>query len=108
MADQKAHVPDDAVANVAESREVNEQAFIEQGGQRAVEICGPGKFPELLDQAGRRVSGTEEIGKDAETVPDLAPETQRARLWFGQFLWDSTLGGDDETSRLSWDIGSPP
>jgi hypothetical protein len=64
-------VPDDAVANAAESREVNEQAFLEQGGQRAVEIGGSGKFPEFFNQ-GRRVSGAEEIGKHAETVGDLA------------------------------------
>ena len=71
---QEANVPDDAVADPTESGEVNEQALLEQRGQRAVEIGGPGKFPEFLDQAGCRVSGAEEIGKNAETVGDLAPK----------------------------------
>jgi hypothetical protein len=53
---------------------MNEQALLEQRRQRAVEIGGPGKFPEFLDQAGRRVSGAEEIGEYSEPVGDLAPK----------------------------------
>ncbi len=80
LADQKADVPDDAVADLAEPREMNEEPFLEQRRQRAVEVRGPGKLPELLDQARGRFSGTEEIGEDAETIFDLAPEPKRGRL----------------------------
>ena len=80
LADEKADVPDDAVADLAESREMDEEPLLEQRRQWAVQVRRLRKLPEFLDQPRRRVSGTEEIGEDAETIRDLAPETKRARL----------------------------
>ena len=80
LADEKADVPDDAVADLAESREMDEEPLLEQRRQRAVQVGRLRKLPEFLDQPRRRISGTEEIGEDAETIGDLAPETKRARL----------------------------
>ena len=80
LADEKADVADDAVADLAESREMDEEPLLEQRRQRAVQVRRLGKLPELLDQPRRRVSGTEEIGEDAEAFGDLAPETKSARL----------------------------
>ena len=80
LADEKANMPDDAVADLAESREVDEQPLLEQRRQRAVQVRRLRELPQLLDQPRRRFRGTEEIGKDAEPIGDLAPEAKRARL----------------------------
>ena len=80
LADEKADVPDNAVADLAESREMDEEPLLEQRRQRAVQVGRLRKLPEFLGQPRRRISGTEEIGEDAETIGDLAPETKRARL----------------------------
>ena len=86
MADEKADVPDNAVADLAESREVDEQSLLEQRRQRAVQVGGLRKLPQFLRKPRRGISGTEEIGEDAETIRDLAPETKRARLLVRQFI----------------------
>ena len=101
LAEQKADVPDDAVADLAESRQMNEESLLEQRRQRAVEVGRLRKLPEFLDQPRRRISGTKEIGEDAETIDDLTPETKRARLLLGQFMRHSTphLCGVDPFSR---------
>ena len=80
LANEKADVPDDAVADLAESREMDEEPLLEQRRQRAVQVGRLRKLPELLDQPRRRIGGTKEIGEDAETIRDLAPEAKRARL----------------------------
>ena len=80
LADEKTDMADDAVADLAESREVDEEPLFEQRGQRAVQVSRLRKLPEFLDQSRRGISGTEEIGEDAETICDLAPETERGRL----------------------------
>ena len=73
-------MPDDAVADLAESREMDEEPLLEQRRQRAVQVGRLRKLPEFLDQPRRRIGGTEEIGEDAETILDFAPEAKRARL----------------------------
>ena len=80
LTDEKADVPDNAVTDLAESREMDEQPLLEQGRQRAVQVGRLRKLPQFLDKPWRGISGTEEIGEDAETIGDLAPETKRARL----------------------------
>ena len=90
LTDEKANMPDDAVADLAESREVDEQPLLEQRRQRAVQVGRLCKLPQFLDQPRRRISGTEEIGEDAETIRDLPPETECARLLFRQFIGHST------------------
>src|SRR6185436_1719397 len=80
LTDEKADVPDDAVADLAEAREMDEEALLEERGQWAVEIGGPGKLPEFLDQPWCRICGAEEVGEDPETICDLALETNRALL----------------------------
>ena len=82
LADEKADVPDDAVADLAESREMDEETLLEKRGQRAVQIRGLRKLPEFLGQPRCRISGTEEIGEDTETICDLTLEAKRAPLLF--------------------------
>ena len=90
LANEKADVPDDAVADFAESREMDEEPLLEQRRQRAVQVGRLRKLPEFLDQPRRRISGTKEIRKDAETIRDLAPEAKRARWLLRQFSVHST------------------
>ena len=52
---------DDAVADLAESREMNEEALFEEGGQGVVQITRLGKPPQFLDEPGRAGRGTEEV-----------------------------------------------
>jgi hypothetical protein len=80
LADEKADVTDDAVADLAEPREMDEEALLEQRRKRAIQVSRLRKLPEFLEQPRRRFGGTEEIGEDAEAVRDLAPETKRACL----------------------------
>jgi hypothetical protein len=80
LTDEKAHVPDDAVADLAESRQMDEQALLEQRRERTVQVGRLRELPELLDQSRRGVGGTEEARKNTEAVPDLTPEATRARL----------------------------
>ena len=80
LADEKADVPDDAVADLAESRKMDKEPLLEQRRQRAVQIGRPRELPEFLNEPRRRLSGAEEIREDAEPILDLAPETKRARL----------------------------
>jgi hypothetical protein len=82
-ANEKADVADDAVADFAESGEMNEEPLLEQRRQRAVQVGRLGKLPEFLDQPRRGIGGTEEIGEDAEAILDFAPEAKRARLLLG-------------------------
>jgi len=84
LADEKADVPDNAVADLAESREMDEQPLLEQRRQRAVQVGGLRKLPQFLRKPRRGISGTEEIGEDAETNGDLAPETKRVRVFLGE------------------------
>jgi len=83
VANEKADVADDAVADFAESGEMNEEPLLEQRRQRAVQVGRLGKLPEFLDQPRRGIGGTEEIGEDAEAILDFAPEAKRARLLLG-------------------------
>lgn len=79
MADEKSDVADDAVADLAESRQMDEQPFLEERRQRAVEVRRLRKLPEFLEQARYGICGAEKIREDAETVFDLAPEPKRSR-----------------------------
>jgi hypothetical protein len=92
---------------------VNEQAFLEQGGQRAVEIGGSGKFPEFFNQGGRRVSGAEEIGKHAETVGDLAPKCRvytqiRSLIRHTGLLAGELPPSTSEVGGLLWPVRNSP
>jgi hypothetical protein len=79
LADEKADVPDDAVADLAESREMDEEPLLEHRRQRAVQVGRLRKLPQLLDETWRCISGTKEIREDAKTIRDLATEAKSAR-----------------------------
>jgi hypothetical protein len=55
-------VTNDAVSDLAEPRQMNEQALLEQRGQRVVQIARLREAPELLDEAGCTRRGTEKFG----------------------------------------------
>jgi hypothetical protein len=90
LADEKADVPHDAVADLTESREMDEEPLLEQRRQRAVQVGRLRKFPELLDQSGRRIRGTEKVGENAEPIGNLAPETMAARVLFRWLMSHAT------------------
>ena len=71
LADEKSHVAHDAVPNLTEPRQVDEQALLEERRQGVVEVTGLGKAPQLLNQFRRRGGCAEEVGQDTEAFPDL-------------------------------------
>src|SRR6185436_19166991 len=64
--DEKSDMTNDAVADLAEPRQMNEQALFEQRGERVVQITRLREAPELLDEAGCTRRGTEEVRQYAE------------------------------------------
>jgi hypothetical protein len=61
----------DAIALLAEPREVNEQALFEDRGKWAVEIVRLGEAPHLLDDAGRRRCRTKDVREYTEAPSDF-------------------------------------
>src|SRR5450432_2214946 len=65
---QETDVTTDAVADCAKARQVDEKAFLKDGGQRIIEVSGLGETPQFfgdLEGLGRK---TEKIGKDPESL----------------------------------------
>ena len=79
LADEKANMPNDAVADLAESREMDKEPLLEHRRQWAVQVGRLRKLPQLLDETWRCISGTKEIREDAKTIRDLATEAKSAR-----------------------------
>src|SRR6187402_854921 len=56
LADEKADVADNAVADLAESREMDEKPLLEQRRQRAVQVGRLRKLPQFLGKPRRGIS----------------------------------------------------
>jgi hypothetical protein len=56
VTNQKPAMTNDAIANLAEARQKNEQALLEERGYRIVEISRCGEVPKLFDNL-RRIRG---------------------------------------------------
>jgi hypothetical protein len=59
---------------------MNEQALLEQRGQRVVQIARLREAPELLDEARRTRAGTEKVRQYTEAAIAPLPKTHRV-LW---------------------------
>ena len=64
----------DAIAHLAEAREVDKQPLLEQRRQRVVQIGEASETPQVLDDL-RVLREPEEVRQQAEAVDDLFPST---------------------------------
>src|SRR6188474_2646906 len=65
---QKPAVTNDAIADLAEARQKNEQALLEDRGHRIVEISRFGEVPKLFDNL-RRIGGRHEKVRHQPEAP---------------------------------------
>ena len=63
LADEKADVPDDAVADLAESREMDEQPLLEQRRQRAVQVRRLANFQSSSASPGAASAEQKKLGR---------------------------------------------
>src|SRR5689334_25200269 len=68
VAHQKSVVTNDAVTNLAEPRQEDKEALLEERGNRVFEIGSLGEVPQLLNNLRRIGSRHEEIGNEAEAL----------------------------------------
>jgi len=69
---QESHMPHDAIAHRAESRQRYKQPLLEDRGHGVIEITSLGKTPELLYEFWRCAPRAKEIWKHAEAAGDFS------------------------------------
>jgi hypothetical protein len=74
VAKQESTMSDDAVAYLAEAREIHKQPLFEDGRDWIVEIGRIRKFPQLLDDLRRVGRGTKEVRNQSKATGHFALE----------------------------------
>src|ERR1700687_6476705 len=75
---QEASVTDNAIADCAEARQMDEETFLKKGWQRIVEVGGLGKFPQFLSDLGSLGREAQKIWQHSASLGDALYQLRRA------------------------------